>query len=146
MLTIDGEHIRECGRATCFLRQTERFKEREYTEGSRDIRLGNVSATAKRLVKTAAARVLSPAEDMNGMTLFGTSEAVMRRSWEMVLRRAARRGHTEANGGVYVHRDTAAMDTYTETQLNALRTYGFEQEAFAVGAKAADSLWGCGGG
>ena len=79
MLTIEGDHMNEAGRATCFLRQTERFRDSEYRAGIRDIRLGHVSAAAKQLVTTANARELTAEEDLEGMTLFGTSEEVMSR-------------------------------------------------------------------
>ena len=90
-------------RSTVFLRQPERFKEQVYREGARDIRLGYaMSAAAVKLMEIARKRELTEAEDLTAVTLFGTSEEVMQRSMVMVPKRAAERGLTEANGGVYV--------------------------------------------
>eukprot|EP00966_Prymnesium_polylepis_P147502 3407317-Prymnesium_polylepis.1 len=96
-------------RQTCFLRQTERFKEQAYRAGSADIRLGSTSTAALKLVKIASDRVLREDEDLDAMTLFGTSEEVMRRSMQVVPLRAARSGLSEQNGGVWVYRDEDAL-------------------------------------
>ena len=79
-------------------------------------------------MEIARKRELTEAEDLTAVTLFGTSEEVMQRSMVMVPKRAAERGLTEADGGVYVHCDEHAILEYNEKQLNQLRTYGFEQQ------------------
>ena len=65
----------------------------------------------------------------------GSNWQVMTKSNAKQRRRASRRGATEANGGMAVHRDAAAIDLYTKEELKCVRSYGFEEAVFVLGER-----------
>ena len=140
-LTIEGEHMKAPGRKVMELQTSERFGEALYVEGSRDIRLGHASARATELVKVTSARHFTEAEDLDAVTLYGSTQEVMERDLEVSPRRAARLGHTIANGGVYVYDaklafpERASLQRYTESELNPVRAFGLEKQVFYIGKR-----------
>ena len=80
----------------------------------------------------ATARTFDNDEDLRAVTLCGPSKDVMDVSMERTLRRAAARGQTVANGGVYIFENKEA-EKYDEEDLNKLRPFGFEKIVFAKG-------------
>ena len=87
------------------LDEVERFPEALYKHGSKAIRKGEVSfnGPAVQMVQVAHARQLTEQEDMDALTIFGTTAEVMDRDLYIAPKRAAHMGQTEANGGVYMY-------------------------------------------
>ena len=72
-----------------------------YVEGANALRYGDTGPKAQALTKVASQRQFTAAEDLS---LFGTSKEVVESHVVRALRRAAARGQTGANGGVYKKR------------------------------------------
>ena len=87
------------------------------------------------MVDIGLAREFSTAEDLKALTLYGTSKEVMEMSVERTLRRAAARGQTVANGGVFIFDNTHEAAKNSEEQRNSLRPYGLEKLVIAKGEK-----------
>ena len=87
-----------------------------YVEGANALRYGDTGPKAQALVKVASQRQFTTAEDLEALTLFGTSKEVVESHVVRTLRRAAARGQTVANGGVYIYRSTEAS-RYGERRL-----------------------------
>jgi hypothetical protein len=86
-----------------------------------------------RVRQVASAKVF--ADDLYVPLGLGSNKQVMDRSNAKSLRRAARRGATEANGGVAVHWDAEATRAYTAKELKCIRSIGFEWMVFVIGEK-----------
>ena len=138
-LNIEGKFMNAKDREVVFLTRSQRFigpLKETYEEGAKELRGGCTGAAARKLVDTGLARVLTPAEELEKMTLYGTSREVMDNSIGNTLRRAAERGHTVANGGVWIFKSwQAAGGRYEEEQLNEMRKFGFETLAIAKGER-----------
>ena len=114
----------------------ERIKDELFVRGVHgEIRYGIVGGFAERLRQVTMARVFTAEEDLYATTIYARSVDVMERSVRVMPLRAARRGWTVANGGVYVYKDAQAIATYKPMQLNALRTFGFEKQTFVLNEK-----------
>lgn len=138
-LTVDSAYVKANPRPVRRLRRVERFEEPLYQDGAESIRIGAASKAAVALVAKGLAREYTEEEDLAAITLFGTTAEVMARDNDVALRRAAKLGLTEANGGVYVwdalkeHPELAAK--YSEEELNAVRTFGLEKQVFFKGKR-----------
>ena len=107
----DGAFVEDPRREKVFFTDVKRFRgalKDVYVEGANELRYGDTGPKAQALVKVASQRQFTTAEDLEALTLFGTSKEVVESHVVRTLRRAAARGQTVANGGVYIYRSTEA--------------------------------------
>ena len=133
----DGEFMQDPRRAKVFYTEVKRFVgplKDVYVKGADALRYGDTGPNAQALTRLASQREFTEAEDLEALTLFGTSKEVVEAHVGSTVKRAAARGQTEANGGVFIYRSADAA-RYGERQLNTLRPWGFEVLALAVGEK-----------
>ena len=133
----DGAFMEDSRREKVFFTEVKRFigpLKDVYVEGANALRYGDTGPKVQALTRLASQRQFTDAEDLEALTLFGTSKEVVESHVVRTLRRAAARGQTVANKGVYIYRSSEAA-RYGERQLNTLRPWGFEELALAVGEK-----------
>ena len=136
-LYTDGEFMSDARREKVFYTEVKRFVgplQDVYVQGADALRYGDTGGKAQAMVEVATQREFTAAEDLKAITLFGTSKEVVEAHVPRTVMRAAARGETEANGGVYIFRSEDAQ-AYGERQLNSLRPWGFETLALAKGEK-----------
>ena len=67
------------------------------------------------MVDIACERTFTPKEELEALTLYGTSKEVMDETIAKTLRRASARGQTVANGGVFLFEsEEAKRKRYSE--------------------------------
>ena len=131
----DGEFMQDPRREKVFFTEVRRFVgplKDVYVAGADALRYGDAGRAAQDMTRIATEREFDMKEDLEALTLYGTSKEVVEGHVPRTLMRAAARGHTEANGGVFIFKSPEAHQ-YGERQLNSLRPWGFETLALAVG-------------
>ena len=149
---VEGTFMADPRREKVFYTEVRRFVgplKDVYEAGANDLRYGDTGPKARAMIDVASKREFTDAEDLKALTLYGTSKEVVDEHVSRTVMRAAARGQTVANGGVYIYRSEDSHK-YGERQLNSLRPWGFETLALAVGermlliVKAKDCVGGAG--
>ena len=137
-LNVEGEFMSDPNREIVFLHESNRFTgplKEIYEQGANELRGGGTGAKVQEMMKIAVARNFTPEEDVEALTLYGTSKEVMDASATRTLMRAKTRGHTVENGGVYIYDNTLEASEYSEQDRNSMRPFGFEKLVIAKGER-----------
>ena len=120
------------------LTERVRFTEPVLIAGHLQIACGPTAlgAEAEQIRQLATAKVFD--DDTYVHTAVGNNKRAMEIHNEKAWRRAARRGMSEANGGVHHYKDDSALAKleareYTPKDLQALRGFGYEEQVFVKG-------------
>ena len=131
-MTVEAAAMKSSELKVVMLDETPRFDTVLYSSGAAEARLGFRGPKLLALLEAACARTLTEEEEVSKVSLFGTNKQVMECSERMMEKRAAARGLTVANGGVYRYVAAEARN-HEEDDVNKLRTYGFERITFVRG-------------
>jgi len=132
-VTVEAEAMKSAGLKVVMLSETPRFDSALYCDGAAEARLGHKGDHLLALLRMACKRGLSAEEALNKVSLFGVNEQVMRCSLGMMERRAAARGLTADDVYRYV---ASGIEAYGESELNKLRSFGFERITFVADSSA----------
>jgi hypothetical protein len=131
-ITVEAEAMKSSALKVVMLTDTPRFDTKLYRDAAAEARLGFKGPCLIALLELACKRVLTAEEELSKMSLFGTNKQVMDCSLRMMEKRAASRGLTVANGGVYRY-VAVGSDALEEDDVNQLRTFGYERITFVKG-------------
>ena len=137
-LNVEGEFMSDPNREIVFLHESNRFTgplKEIYEQGANELRGGATGAKVQEMMTIALARNFTPEEEVEALTLYGTSKEVMDASATRTLMRAKTRGHTVENGGVYIYDNTLEASKYSEQDRNSMRPFGFERLVIAKGER-----------
>ena len=134
-LTTDGIWFDEAEITVVVLNEYVRCPDVRLIAGHREISYGPAAmGEAAETLRKLASRKVFP-DNLYVHTAFGSNYGVMEKHNEKAWRRAQRRGHTVANGGVVHYKDEDAMKRHRSepSKLKAIRGHGFEEHVLVRG-------------